>query len=1179
MRTNEELSFTVTVNGNIEMRCVVDTGAGSSYLMLPDKLDYGLKLQACRWTVRLADGTRRTMTELVQASLTVGGRYHNVQLVVVRIADATEGYLLMGRNLIREFQVYIAPTGDLFVGGWDERDQIRALEDVLQSNEGIEELINNQLPRQEALFPLADEDRVTVPIEDNDKSAVLQCLIDLTKKGWVTVRHTPMVDIRLRELAPEDRKDVPNQQYTFELSLRGCRGARPDIRNYSEGAIRRLNTKELSEYKVLIQQYLNYGWWTEGTLEDCCAKSVTPAACVFPVIREGRDMRLVCDFREANRDFVSSVDGELLWHSLAAIRMKGLNQLLIADAKSAFYRVRLVSPQEVWLATGTGHFLCKRMAFGLSFGPSGLRESLGLLFGLWKKSLTEEAMAGMFVDDMFLCSAGEWERPFGIFAEFLQMCGFEVPKKKFQLITEGSQPGTLFGANISITKDAMKVSCGREHRLKQCRRLLERGKFTKADVFGAAGLLSYDASRMHAEERLASDVLRSLIGSAFSTVSWKKQLQLDELSELDAKIFSTITRWIMQLCEQPVCEHVSPLSTGQRIDLLRLESDASQYGGAFRLYIGDVELVQDAYAWKKAEWNYHSNRLELISAFRAIHAMTRFLEKYCELNRGRVHISQISIGIDNEPSVAWINKGMKPTTKGKQYEFRQMCRVHDGIREELNVLKRMADSVVVFHLPGMFNTADPLSRLLDRDHLGKLLRERHVRGSEPVCAIREQQKPPTPFIEVLASCSFSFPILLANLAKTRGLLNRRLSQSTDAWDEENIQSFARACQVHMKDDNTYLREDGIFYHVITNYNGETLKRYVIPRLESVQQRIVRHFHELDGHRGKKHDFSRLIAHDTFYLESAYKAVSTNVSRCLICMRKNAIIDRRVTAATIPRDVSLPPFSRIAIDYVFMAGDSVLSAVCLDTLYLFLVRTEGTTAESSAQAVQRLANRFCVEIRLIHCDNDKRFGKRFQNLLRAEGHLQLAVTNTAPYSSQQNPVERLHREMWSILRTRRLGHLVAEHVITDELLEGVSAIINRRPLGVSTDGPRWIVVTPARLAFGSAYNQTGSELHGIRTFYYEECFLQFRRRQLPSKGQRRAPLRVGMVVLCYDPTAGKAELSFFAARVVAMEPGNRVQVRGPTGDLRKVTANTVVPLADYFQVDHSPDSLEGHVDDR
>jgi hypothetical protein len=63
-------------------------------------------------------------------------------------------------------------------------------------------------------------------------------------------------------------------------------------------------------------------------------------------------------------------------------------------------------------------------------------------------------------------------------------------------------------------------------------------------------------------------------------------------------------------------------------------------------------------------------------------------------------------------------------------------------------------------------------------------------------------------------------------------------------------------------------------------------------------------------------------------------------------------------------------------------------------------------------------------------------------------------HTAPYASHQNPVERSHRELWSVLRARKFAKAVQQD------LEEVSWIVNRRPLGVYTDGT---VITPALLA--------------------------------------------------------------------------------------------------------------------
>jgi hypothetical protein len=147
-------------------------------------------------------------------------------------------------------------------------------------------------------------------------------------------------------------------------------------------------------------------------------------------------------------------------------------------------------------------------------------------------------------------------------------------------------------------------------------------------------------------------------------------------------------------------------------------------------------------------------------------------------------------------------------------------------------------------------------------------------------------------------------------------------------------------------------------------------------------------------------------------------------------------------------------------------------------------------------------------------------------LRTNGHPDLEIVHTPVHGSTSNPIERIHRECWSVLRSRPF----VKHLRRDnwkDCIEDVSATINRRPIGIYEVEGKFEVLTPAKLAFGACYGVDGARVIHIRRFFYEQIFLIRRRRHTPQA--RRASMAVGSLVLIKNFDSSKLDLPFDIAR--------------------------------------------------
>jgi hypothetical protein len=183
-------------------------------------------------------------------------------------------------------------------------------------------------------------------------------------------------------------------------------------------------------------------------------------------------------------------------------------------------------------------------------------------------------------------------------------------------------------------------------------------------------------------------------------------------------------------------------------------------------------------------------------------------------------------------------------------------------------------------------------------------------------------------------------------------------------------------------------------------------------------------------------------------------------------------------------------------------------------------------------------------------------------LRLSGHPDVELSFTPPGGSKQNPIERCHREVWSIVRSRGFVKKLKNVQEWRSRLEEIACIIYQRPLCRTDDGR---ILTPCSLAFGSSYGVEGSRVQAVREYFYTECFLIRRRRHNPR--ERRGHLVTGAFVLVHKPNPTKDELPYEVGRLIENAAGVAIVRMG--GKNIRVPVRSIAPQ-------ESVDSSEGRV---
>lgn len=705
------------LNWEVDLVTLVDTGAGLCYLS-PHEHDYKrLHLtRGKRVRVQVADGREVLLDQHCLVKLDLYDTFG--KLAVSRELDLlvfppcpSSSTIILGRTGIRAFGLYTGP-GIVFT-------DVSVLVDHNSIKDDVREI------------QVASEIGATQRILD-----------DVVREGWSPLIRAHAYECRLRPMGEAERRDTVEQTHVFEIGVPAPQLTHLDadsiIRDVCSAAAahgRRVSENLRQKSDAILDDYLARGFWAEASPEECRSVSLfgipTPIFVVYDK-SSGQKPRIVCDFQVLNTTIPpAGNDNSQPCFILAALRMCAPEVVSVADAEKAFYKVRVVqradgTPIKFWLVGASidehgrvmlRHFLTDRMAFGLSFGPSGLVTTMRSLF----QSRPEfRAHIGWYIDDISQAgSATDVKQDFALIKEILGRCGHGLQPSKTGLISrvgavDGSSTQTVncFNTTLSYAEDGLIVDCDRHKARRSLEKLynldISSCSWTKAEWFGVAGTLGYDLLKAHPAESVMGDCLRSLIGKEFASHKWKTALDLTQLSERKRDALEIMKIWAGELMDAPMCRHVSPVGKTDANSILDIFVDASEQGAGYYFVWRGMTIWQCAWVWRSTEMGWHSNRKEALVLLAAHQAVADILR--CLGSQG----TQWNLRFygDNKSALKWSTSS--PMDVNRKQERRAIARIIDSIRDEHRFLKEYG-TVRISHVPGNLNDqADQLSRFGDR---------------------------------------------------------------------------------------------------------------------------------------------------------------------------------------------------------------------------------------------------------------------------------------------------------------------------------------------------------------------------------------------------------------------------------------------------------------------------------
>jgi hypothetical protein len=1159
----------------------VDTAAGFAYLQWPRHHSMPWKTEPIECLVKVADGRSCLIREKICCRLKILDDFYEVCLRVLQTSDEKPS-ILCGRSLIAQLGLQIAgchsirnAAGKCLFSSVEVKDIICSVQPWTQVcvDDCVYSCVENENgPRVECSqwsshdapidcppncsFLASPEnqqtDEVVMPFSAADTGIIESVLERIVSAEQKPLRFCKGATMELLKL--DGASDLHDQTHQFVLSL-------PEVsfekrrKSYSDILYNKLSKKNQKQFDQLVDGYVSAGWWQPASETDY--KNATDVFMHKP----GTDKaRLVCDFRAFNRQFLqSSSNVPSIEHILLLLRNHISDFVAAGDCSKAFYRIALRPP--VALRAGPRTYLCNRVSFGLTMGPEALQSSLGWLLEIWKTVVPKQTQAcfvPLYLDDFLLFGNSNL---LASLINLLRSCGFAVSKKKFQL--NGGNRLNLSLFNIPIAVEAGVFTS--RHCYREVFHMIEEflSAPTKRLGFKLAGRVGWDPLRVLPIHRVWADVFRSVIGKI---PAWDEPISLMTVSGL-----LPLIEWLKELMVDGR-EFIQSASCNQQFNLL---VDASSFGGGYVLKNGTGgALWSRAYAWNGKEFNYHINRLEGLSLLKALREVAKYFEFLKNVSFGVDPPRILTVQSDNKSAVAWASDRGQLNAAG--LEFRMLSRLKEALVVEMEVLQEHIPTTITHCSAELNHEADQLSRSLYYKDIGRLIRGEPGSDQDVVEALTDAR---AHLVEEIAECSFDFDQLQYTILRYAQLFDPRIS------DDEAEVCLLKAVQTLFTSEQRqkYILREGVYCHEWHDAKGLLCSKGVIPKqARRTRFLFAKKVHRASGHKGKLYDRAAMMGSASpFFVEGMSNICGEVIRKCLLCAVHKARLIPPSPGYVLPRKFDLPPFSRVAIDITYAGRKRpVFAAMCIDTGIVYFYGIPDSTTQSICLAIKVLTARYLVSLRLLHSDNAQTLKDNLISKLRSTGHPDLIATKTPVDGSVANPVERQHRDLWQLVRTRGFMRSLPQAGTTDELnraLEEAAAVINHRPLAFHRDAGVTDIITPAKLAFGSCHGLDGGVNLRFRQLFYEQYFLIYRRRH--NQAYRRMKLHVGAYTLVINKTGDKTQQPFNIGHLTEIGKGF-LMVRFTTGEIKKIATNCVAPLDRYFYEDREQHPLEdssgGHV---
>jgi hypothetical protein len=337
----------------LELPTIIDSGAHYSYLILgkEDQSLFPLEHLEEPHVVEFADGSRITSHKRLNGIICIYGYNgesfrQSVRLWSIAPSESSKSYILIGRDLIRTFEI------DVFGG---RRAQIG---DVLIFDQNQDEFMDEN---EQSLFMIHTEDQLAVI--ESEESYTLQ------EEDAAPLR----IDYVNEETAPFGRPVI----YIPWIGNERPYVAFNASRNRDRQTLSKLSREQKELYQEAVQQLLNGGFAKRLSDTDPIVGHHIAVRPVFKASRTTTKCRLCLDARQINRlTRTGACAGAKMLQCLLKFRTSP--NAWTFDLDKAFWQIKLAESESKFYTTVINgeRIRFQRLIFGGNYSPSALQQAL-----------------------------------------------------------------------------------------------------------------------------------------------------------------------------------------------------------------------------------------------------------------------------------------------------------------------------------------------------------------------------------------------------------------------------------------------------------------------------------------------------------------------------------------------------------------------------------------------------------------------------------------------------------------------------------------------------------------------------------------------------------------------------------------------------------------------------------
>ena len=277
---------------------------------------------------------------------------------------------------------------------------------------------------------------------------------------------------------------------------------------------------------------------------------------------------------------------------------------------------------------------------------------------------------------------------------------------------------------------------------------------------------------------------------------------------------------------------------------------------------------------------------------------------------------------------------------------------------------------------------------------------------------------------------------------------RRWVQTNQKPSREDVRAMPRDLQVYASLFETLaITEQGILIREAQRGEAFTDNRYCLPK--SVQRNAVQLAHQ---HTGLNTTAEKVLRH--YFFPGAYRVITEVVQGCPQCSVKWG--QPKLQKDKLHSVIDGFPWARISIDFCGPLPPSTYGNTYILTIkdtysrWLEAIPTTRTDAKNVARILEReIFARWGLPLQ-VHADRGSQFTSGMMAQIYKE--LDMRETHTPAYSPKSNPVERVHADLWRLLRA--FGR-------EDEWEENLPSVL----MAIRSSRNRMTGVSPYRVLFG------------------------------------------------------------------------------------------------------------------